>query len=83
MNDLNWEGCDVVLECTGKFNDGPAGQGASGSGASRVLLSAQGKTVDRTVVYGVNDNEMPASDTMIFSNVLHDHVSPPAGQGTA
>lgn len=22
MNELDWEGCDVVLECTGKFNDG-------------------------------------------------------------
>jgi glyceraldehyde 3-phosphate dehydrogenase len=21
-NELDWDGCDVVLECTGKFNDG-------------------------------------------------------------
>ncbi len=22
MGELDWDGCDVVLECTGKFNDG-------------------------------------------------------------
>ncbi len=22
MNELDWDGCDVVLECTGNFNDG-------------------------------------------------------------
>ncbi|NOR32559.1 MAG: type I glyceraldehyde-3-phosphate dehydrogenase [Sulfitobacter sp.] len=65
MNELNWDGCDVVLECTGKFNDGKKANGHLERGAKRVLLSAPGKNVDRTIVYGVNDHELQASDTMI------------------
>ena len=65
MNELNWEGCDVVLECTGKFNDGLLAKVHLDQGAKRVLLSAPGKNVDRTVVYGVNDGELQASDTMV------------------
>lgn len=65
MNELDWEGCDVVLECTGKFNDGEKAKTHLERGAKRVLLSAPGKNVDRTVVFGVNDKEMVASDVMI------------------
>ncbi|WP_339759115.1 type I glyceraldehyde-3-phosphate dehydrogenase [uncultured Sulfitobacter sp.] len=65
MNELNWDGCDVVLECTGKFNDGKKANVHLERGAKRVLLSAPGKNVDRTIVYGVNDHELQASDTMI------------------
>ena len=65
MNELNWDGCDVVLECTGKFNDGKKANVHLARGAKRVLLSAPGKNVDRTIVYGVNDHELQASDTMI------------------
>ncbi|SFS48546.1 glyceraldehyde-3-phosphate dehydrogenase (NAD+) [Sulfitobacter marinus] len=65
MNELNWDGCDVVLECTGKFNDGTKANVHLERGAKRVLLSAPGKNVDRTIVYGVNDHELQTSDTMI------------------
>ena len=65
MEELNWDGCDVVLECTGKFNDGTKAKVHLDRGAKRVLLSAPGKNVDRTVVFGVNDNELVASDTMV------------------
>ncbi|WP_295508912.1 type I glyceraldehyde-3-phosphate dehydrogenase [uncultured Sulfitobacter sp.] len=65
MEELNWDGCDVVLECTGKFNDGEKAKVHLERGAKRVLLSAPGKNVDRTIVYGVNDHELRASDTMI------------------
>ncbi len=65
MEELNWDGCDVVLECTGKFNDGEKAKVHLERGAKRVLLSAPGKNVDRTIVYGVNDHELQASDTMI------------------
>ncbi|MCX8224886.1 MAG: type I glyceraldehyde-3-phosphate dehydrogenase [Sulfitobacter sp.] len=65
MNELNWDGCDVVLECTGKFNDGKKANVHLERGAKRVLLSAPGKNVDRTIVYGVNDHELQVSDTMI------------------
>ena len=65
MEELNWDGCDVVLECTGKFNDGKKANVHLERGAKRVLLSAPGKNVDRTIVYGVNDHELQATDTMI------------------
>ncbi|SCZ57237.1 type I glyceraldehyde-3-phosphate dehydrogenase [Epibacterium ulvae] len=65
MDELDWDGCDVVLECTGQFNDGTKANKHIERGAKRVLLSAPGKNVDRTVVFGVNDQQMLASDTMI------------------
>jgi glyceraldehyde 3-phosphate dehydrogenase len=65
MDDLDWSGCDVVLECTGNFNDGEKAKKHIERGAKRVLLSAPGKNVDRTIVFGVNDQLMTAADTMI------------------
>lgn len=65
MDELDWSGCDVVLECTGKFNDGHKAKAHLERGAKKVLLSAPGKNIDRTIVFGVNDGELKASDTMI------------------
>lgn len=65
MGELDWSGCDVVLECTGNFNDGEKAKAHIEQGARKVLLSAPGKNVDRTIVFGVNDDELLASDTMI------------------
>ena len=65
LEELDWTGCDVVLECTGQFNDGNKAGVHIEQGAKRVLLSAPGKNVDRTVVYGVNHDTMIKSDLMI------------------
>ncbi|WP_299602997.1 type I glyceraldehyde-3-phosphate dehydrogenase [uncultured Tateyamaria sp.] len=65
MNDLDWTGVDVVLECTGKFNDGEKARVHMDRGAKKVLLSAPGKNVDKTVVFGVNDEQLAANDRMI------------------
>ncbi|OIQ43785.1 MAG: type I glyceraldehyde-3-phosphate dehydrogenase [Roseobacter sp. MedPE-SW] len=65
MEELDWSGCDVVLECTGKFNDGEKAKAHLERGAKKVLLSAPGKNVDKTIVFGVNDGELKASHTMI------------------
>lgn len=65
LNDLDWEGCDVVLECTGKFNDGLKAKTHLERGARKVLLSAPGKNVDRTVVYGVNHRDLRDDDLMV------------------
>jgi glyceraldehyde 3-phosphate dehydrogenase len=65
LEELDWTGCDVVLECTGKFNDGNKARVHLEQGAKRVLLSAPGKNVDRTVVYGVNHETLQKSDKMI------------------
>ncbi len=65
MNELDWEGCDVVLECTGKFNDGLKAKTHLDRGAGKVLLSAPGKNVDKTIVFGVNHNSLSANDNMV------------------
>lgn len=65
LEELDWSGCDVVLECTGQFNDGNKARTHIEQGAKKVLLSAPGKNVDRTIVFGVNDHMLQASDTMI------------------
>ncbi len=65
MAELDWTGVDVVLECTGNFNDGEKANMHIARGAKRVLISAPAKNVDRTVVFGVNDADLRATDTMI------------------
>ncbi len=65
MDDLDWSGVDVVLECTGKFNDGEEAKAHLERGAKKVLLSAPGKNVDKTIVFGVNNEELEAGHTMI------------------
>jgi len=65
MEELDWSGVDVVLECTGNFNDGEKAKAHLERGAKKVLLSAPGKNVDRTIVYGVNNDALQASHTMI------------------
>jgi len=65
MGELDWSGVDVVLECTGKFNDGEKARAHLEQGAGKVLLSAPGKNVDRTVVYGVNHADLQPGERMI------------------
>ncbi|MBY6046873.1 type I glyceraldehyde-3-phosphate dehydrogenase [Vannielia litorea] len=62
---LDWGGCDVVLECTGKFNDGIKSAIHLERGAGKVLISAPASNVDRTVVYGVNHRSLRAEERMV------------------
>ena len=64
---LDWEGVDVVLECTGKFNDRDKAAVHLARGAKRVLISAPAKNPDMTVVYGVNHRQLTA-EHLIVSN---------------
>ena len=50
-------GVDIVVECTGKFTKGPQMQAHLDAGAKKVILSAPGKEVDGTFVYGVNEKD--------------------------
>lgn len=63
--ELDWSSVDVVLECTGNFNDGEKAKVHLERGAKKVLISAPAKNVEKTIVYGVNDELMTADDTMI------------------
>ncbi|NQZ49750.1 MAG: type I glyceraldehyde-3-phosphate dehydrogenase [Moritella sp.] len=67
--DLPWGelGVDVVLECTGIFTSKEACQAHLDGGAKKVLISAPGKNVDATIVYGVN-HEILTADMTVVSN---------------
>ena len=60
-------GVDIALECTGFFTDRASCEKHLAAGAKRVLISAPGKGVDLTVVYGVNHEKLSA-DHVIVSN---------------
>jgi glyceraldehyde 3-phosphate dehydrogenase len=65
--DLPWGklGVDVVLECTGIFASKEACQAHIDGGAKKVLISAPGKNVDATIVYGVNQDVLTADMTVV------------------
>lgn len=85
---LPWKRLDVdlVLECTGAFTTAAGARKHIEAGAKRVLISAPGKGVDRTVVYGVNHDTLTADDHIVsaascttnclapVAHVLHDAV---------
>ena len=58
-------GVDVVLECTGAFRSKESCLPHLESGAKKVLISAPGKEVDATVVYGVNQDVLTADMTVV------------------
>ena len=63
--DLPWKNVDVVMECTGVFRSKEQCQAHLENGSSRVLISAPGKDVDNTIVYGVNDDTLTKDDIVV------------------
>ena len=59
-------GVDFVLECTGLFTSKAKASAHLTAGARKVVISAPGgEDVDATIVYGVNDKILKATDTVI------------------
>lgn len=56
---------DIVLECTGRYTDREGLQKHINAGAKKVLLSAPAKGDVKTIVLGVNDDEITAEDTIL------------------
>ena len=62
---LKWHGVDVVLECTGAYNNGLKCLNHTLNGAKKVVISAPAADVKRTVVYGVNHQDITSSENIV------------------
>jgi len=64
---LPWKelGIDLVFECTGRFTKEEDAKMHLEAGAKKVLVSAPCKGNVKTIVYGVNDNIIEESDTLL------------------
>lgn len=58
-------GVEIVFECSGVFADKAKASAHLEGGAKKVLISAPAKDVDRTVVYGVNHEDLTAEDIVV------------------
>ena len=67
LNNVNWKKYDVdyVFECTGKFNSKDKLETHLKNGAKKVIVSAPCKNADKTIVFGVNEQELKKNDKII------------------
>ena len=67
LNNIDWKKYDVdyVFECTGKFNSKDKLETHLKNGAKKVIVSAPCKNADKTIVFGVNEEELKKNDKVI------------------
>ena len=65
--DLGWGdlGVDIVVESTGIFASKEAASRHLTAGAKRVLVSAPATNADKTIVYGVNHDQLTTEDVVV------------------
>lgn len=66
-SELPWKelAIDIVLECTGVYTKLESAKSHIDAGAKHVLISAPGKGEMKTVVYGVNEDILDGSETVV------------------
>ncbi len=92
LNKLNWQNVDILLECTGKFNDKESALNhITSGGAKKVIVSAPCTNADSVIVYGVNNQALKADHQVIsigscttnclapIAKVLNDNIGIEAG----
>ena len=67
IEDIDWKkfGVDYVFECTGKFNSKEKLVAHINNGAKKVIVSAPCRNADKTIVFGVNENDLTKDDQII------------------
>lgn len=65
INELDWSGVDIVLECTGRFNKRDEAAKHLERGAKKVIVSAPCDGADSTIVYRVNEDALENSHQVI------------------
>ena len=62
---IKWHDVDVVLECTGAYNNGLKCVHHTVNGANKVIISAPAEDCKKTVVYGVNHDILTKQDRIL------------------
>jgi erythrose-4-phosphate dehydrogenase len=67
IDDLDWtaQDVDVVLECTGLYDQSYQLQQHIAQGAKRVLLSQPGEPAIKAIVHGINQQQLQADDQLV------------------
>jgi glyceraldehyde 3-phosphate dehydrogenase len=65
INNLDWSGVDIVLECTGRFNKREEAAKHLARGARKVMVSAPCDGADSTIVFGVNNDALQPENEVI------------------
>jgi glyceraldehyde 3-phosphate dehydrogenase len=74
---IPWDvlGVDLVLECTGKFRSRADLEQHLAAGARKVLLSTPSlDEIDRTIINGVNDQELRPDDRLVSNGSSSSHA---------
>src|SRR5881275_802090 len=61
-------GCDIVLECSGRFTNRVDAQKHIAAGAKKVIISAPAKGQDFTVAFGINHEKYDPKKHEVISN---------------